>query len=59
MRDFVVEAWDNTAVLWNRITLTAKVRGNTVTTEFTVTEIYQQRTGHWSMLGMTSSSVRD
>jgi hypothetical protein len=59
VHDVVLEVSGNTVMLWNRITLTAEVRGNTVSNEFTVTEIYQERDGSWTMLGMTFSSVRD
>ena len=36
VHDVAVEVSDDLAVLWNRITLTAVVRGNDVVTEFTV-----------------------
>ena len=48
-----------TAVLWNRITLMAHVRGNDVSNEFTVTEFYQKEEGNWKLLDLTFSSVRD
>jgi hypothetical protein len=44
---------------WNRITLQAVVRGDEVSNEFTVTEIYQKQEGSWKMLDLTFSSVRD
>ena len=50
---------DDTAVLWNRITLTAHVRGNDVKNEFTVTEFYQKEGDDWKLLDLTFSSVRD
>lgn len=59
VHDIVVEINEPTALLWNRITLLADVRGREVTTEFTVTEVYQQTEDGWIMLGMTFSSVRD
>ena len=59
VHDVVVEVSGNTVMLWNRITLTAEVRGNTVSNEFTVTEVYQEREEGWTMLGMSFSSVRD
>lgn len=49
----------NTAIVWNRITLHAVVRENEVSTEFTVTEVYQKEDGDWKMLALTFSSVRD
>ncbi|MDH5609842.1 MAG: nuclear transport factor 2 family protein [Cyclobacteriaceae bacterium] len=59
VKDVVVEIFDNTVILWNRITLEADVRGNVVTTEFTVTEIYKKEKGNWKLLDLTFSSVRD
>lgn len=54
----VVEIVDDTATLWNRITLLAVVRGNEVSNEFTVTEVYKRQDGDWKMLALTFSSVR-
>lgn len=48
-----------TAIVWNRITLEAVVRENAVTTEFTVTEVYQKKGKNWKLLDLTFSSVRD
>ncbi|MFV8342522.1 hypothetical protein [Flavobacterium sp. XS2P39] len=48
-----------TAIVWNRITLEAIVRGNVAVTEFTVTEIYQKKGKDWKLLALTFSSVRD
>lgn len=59
VHDVVVEVSDDTAVLWNRITLTAHVRGNDVSNEFTVTEVYRKQADGWSLLALTFSSVRD
>ena len=60
VHDVAVEVFgDDMAVLWNRITLTAHVRGNDVSNEFTVTEIYQKQDGDWKLLDLTFSSVRD
>ena len=59
VKDTAVEIVGNTAVVWNRITLTANVRGNDVATEFTVTEVYQKEGNAWKMLALTFSSVRD
>ena len=59
VHDVVVEISDDTAVLWNRITLHAHVRGNDVSNEFTVTEIYQKQADAWKLLALTFSSVRD
>ncbi|MBM1107191.1 nuclear transport factor 2 family protein [Aurantibacter crassamenti] len=60
VHDVAVETFgDNTAVLWNRITLTAHVRGNDVENEFTVTEFYKKEGENWKLLDLTFSSVRD
>lgn len=59
VHDVAVEIFDDTAVLWNRITLMAHVRGNDVSNEFTVTEVYQREEGEWKLLDLTFSSVRD
>ncbi len=59
IKDVAVEIVDNTAVVWNRITLTAEVRGSDVVTEFTVTEVYKKRKKNWKLLALTFSSVRD
>ena len=59
VHDVVVEVYGDTAILWNRITLQAVVRGNEVSNEFTVTEIYQRQEDAWQLLDLTFSSVRD
>lgn len=59
VKDTAIEIVGNTAVVWNRITLTANVRGSDVVTEFTVTEVYQKEDSAWKMLALTFSSVRD
>ena len=59
VHDVVVEVFGNTAIAWNRITLMAHVRGNDVSNEFTVTEIYQRTKGKWQLLDLTFSKVRD
>jgi hypothetical protein len=59
VHDVLVKIFDDTAILWNRITLTAVVRGNDAVTEFTVTEVYQKRGNAWKLLDLTFSSVRD
>ncbi|WP_339715105.1 nuclear transport factor 2 family protein [Cyclobacterium amurskyense] len=59
VHDTAVEISGNTAVVWNRITLTAHVRGSDVENEFTVTEVYQKQGEEWKMLVFTFSSVRD
>ena len=59
VHDVVVEIFDDTAILWNRITLLAVVRGNEVSNQFTVTEVYKNLETGWKLLGLTFSSVRD
>ena len=59
VHDVVVELSDDTAILWNRITLLAVVRGNEVSNEFTVTEVYKRLENDWKLLVLTFSSVRD
>lgn len=59
VHDVAVEIFDDTAVLWNRITLQAHVRGNDVSNEFTVTEVYKKMEDDWKLLDLTFSSVRD
>ncbi|RAI88456.1 nuclear transport factor 2 family protein [Algoriphagus yeomjeoni] len=59
VHDTAVEISGNTAIVWNRITLTAFVRGADVVTEFTVTEVYQKQGENWKMHALTFSSVRD
>ena len=59
IKDVAVEIAGDVAVLWNRITLTAVVRGSDVTTEFTVTEVYKKQKKSWKLLALTFSSVRD
>lgn len=59
VHDVVAKTFGNTVLLWNRITLIAHVRGNDVSNEFTVTEVYQKQGNTWKMLDLTFSSVRD
>ena len=59
VHDVAVELVDDTAILWNRITLTAHVRGNDVSNEFTVTEVYKKTDNAWKLFALTFSSVRD
>lgn len=60
VHDVAVEIFgDNSAVLWNRITLLAHVRGDDVSNEFTVTEFYKKDGEDWKLLDLTFSKVRD
>ena len=58
VHEVVVEMFDDTAILWNRITLLAVVRGNEVSNPFTVTEVYKKQENGWKLLALTFSSVR-
>lgn len=59
VHDVAVEIVDDNAIVWNRITLTAVVRGNDAVTQFTVTEVYKKQGSDWKLLALTFSSVRD
>jgi len=59
IHDTDVEVHGDTAIIWSRITLVAHVRGNDVSNEFTVTEIFQKKLNQWKLLDLTFSSVRD
>lgn len=59
VKDSAIEISGKTAIVWNRITLVAVVRVSDVTTEFTVTEVYQKQKKKWKLLALTFSSVRD
>ena len=59
VHDTDVKIFGKTAIIWSRITLEAHVRGSDVSTEFTVTEIYQKTGKDWKLLDLTFSSVRD
>ena len=59
VHDVAVEIVDDLAILWNRITLTAVVRGSDAVTQFTVTEVYKKQGSDWKLLALTFSSVRD
>ncbi|MDQ8153075.1 MAG: nuclear transport factor 2 family protein [Gemmatimonadota bacterium] len=55
----VSEVFENTAIVWSRITLHAMLGSNEVVTEFTVTEVFQRQGTAWKILDLTFSSVRD
>lgn len=59
VHDTAVEIIDDVAVVWNRITLTAVVRGGDAVNQFTVTEVYTKEANDWKLLALTFSSVRD
>lgn len=59
VHDVAAEVFENTGIVWSRITLHATVGGNEVVTEFTTTEVYQRQGTDWKLLDLTFSSVRD
>lgn len=59
VHDVAIELFDDTAIVWSRITLLAVVRGSEVSTQFTVTEVYKKDGNNWLLLDLTFSSVRD
>jgi hypothetical protein len=59
VKDVAVEFIGDNAIVWNRITLVAVVRGAEVSNEFTVTEVYKKQDNNWKLLALTFSSVRD
>jgi hypothetical protein len=59
VHDVAVERFDDTAILWSRITLAAVVRGDEVSNQFTVTEVFKKQGNSWTLLALTFSSVRD
>jgi hypothetical protein len=59
VHDVAVEMVDDVAILWNRVTLTAVVRGDDAINQFTVTEVYKKHGNEWKLLALTFSSVRD
>src|SRR6186713_3226005 len=59
VHDVAVELFDDTAILWSRITLAAVVRGDEVSNQFTVTEVFKKQGNGWKILALTFSSVRD
>jgi hypothetical protein len=59
VHDVAVEIFEDIAVVWNRLTLIAVVRGSDALNEFTVTEVYKKQASEWKLLALTFSSVRD
>jgi 4-carboxymuconolactone decarboxylase len=52
-----VQFFENTAILLNKIRLTAIVGGNEVINPFVVTEVYVQQNGHWSLGSMSFTKL--
>ncbi|WP_300434390.1 nuclear transport factor 2 family protein [Christiangramia sp.] len=48
---------ENTAILWNRITLLAVVGGNEVSNPFMVTEVYVKENENWKLADLTFSKL--
>ena len=48
---------ENTAILWNRITLLAIVGNNEVTNPFMVTEVYVKEDNNWKLADLTFSKL--
>ncbi|WP_405520084.1 nuclear transport factor 2 family protein [Spirosoma sp. KNUC1025] len=59
VHDVAVELFDDTSIIWSRITLESTVRGSEAKVEFTVTEVYKKERSTWKLLALTFSSVRD
>ena len=59
VKDTAIEIVGKTGLVWNRITLTANVRGSDVVTEFTVTGAYHKEKSRWKPTALTSSSIGD
>lgn len=53
IHEVFVEIIDDTAIVWNRITLLAVVGGNEVTNPFMVTEVYKKQEGNWKLANMS------
>ena len=59
VHDTAIEMFEDTAVVWSRIKLTAIVGGRDAVNQFTVTEVYKKYAGSWKLLALSFSSVRD
>jgi hypothetical protein len=59
IHDVAAEIIDETAIVWNHVTLTAPAGVKDPVTEFTVTEVYEKQKGEWKLLTLTFSSVND
>lgn len=54
-----VELINDTAILLNRITLTAEVGGNEVTNPFEVTEVYIKKADGWKLAALSFTKLMD
>lgn len=52
VHDVAAEIYENTGVVWSRITLTAMLGSNEVKNEFTVTEVFQKQGNEWKLLDL-------
>jgi len=59
IHEIMVEIFDNTAIVWNRITLLAVVGGNEVSNPFMVTEVYQKEKKDWKLTNLTFSKLTE
>lgn len=57
IHDVSVNIIGTTAILLNRITLLAVVRGNEVTNPFMVTEVYVQQEGSWKLASLSFTKL--
>jgi len=57
IHEVMVNIFDSTAILLNRITLLAVVGGNEVTNPFMVTEVYIKQNGEWKMGSLSFSKL--
>lgn len=53
IHEVFTEIIDDTAIVWNRITLLAVVGGNEVTNPFMVTEVYKKQEDKWKLANMS------
>lgn len=57
IEEVAVRVLGETAILLNKIRLTAEVRGNEVVNPFTVTEVYVKREGTWKLASLSFSRL--
>lgn len=57
IHEATVNIFDNTAIVLNRITLTAELGGNEVINPFMVTEVYIKQNGNWKLGSLSFSHL--
>lgn len=57
IHEVMVALFENTGIIWNRITLLAVVGGNEVANPFMVTEVYVRQDGAWKLGSMSFSRL--